>query len=71
MCSFWRKWDFAFSIPLFSTVFMLEVDGHKNESGKRCVGSFVEEGAMKAGSRSSVLFSVCGGKSMGFLCADQ
>lgn len=58
MCSFWRKWDFAFSVPLFSTVFVLEVDGHKNESGKRCVGSFVEEGAIKAGCRSSVLFSV-------------
>ena len=58
MCSFWRKLDFAFSVPLLSTVFMLEVDDHKNESGKRCVGSFVEDGAIKAVCRSWVLFSV-------------
>lgn len=58
MCSFWRQWDIALSVPLFSPLFMLEVDGHKNESGKRCVGSFVEDGARRAARRCSVFLSV-------------
>lgn len=44
MGSFWRQWDIAFSVLLFCPLLMLEVDGRENESGKRCVGSLVEDG---------------------------
>lgn len=59
MCSFWRQWDIAFSVLSFPFFFffILAVDGHKNGSGERCSGKFVEEGSTKASHRCLSLFS--------------
>lgn len=41
----------------FFFFFILAVDGHKNGSGERCSGKFVEEGSTKASHRCLSLFS--------------
>lgn len=60
MCFFWRQWDIALNVLQFSQIcffFILAIDGHKNRSGKRCSGRFVEEGSTKASHRCLSLFS--------------
>lgn len=60
----------CYSFPIFF-FFILAIDGHKNRSGKRCSGRFVEEGSTKASHRCLSFFSSVKEIVQASLCHDK